>query len=196
MRSDSPGGSAYSSNPDGWLDEHGDYLFRYAVLRVRSAEVAEDLLQETLLAAFKARATFDGRATERTWLTGILKHKMHDYFRKLGRETSFTDLDFMSGELSRQFRNGFWDHDLGPKDWTPPADRTLENNEFWTVLDACLSKLPDKIGTIFQLREMDGLPGREICEMLQVSESNLWVMLHRARMALRQCLEMNWFHGA
>jgi RNA polymerase sigma-70 factor, ECF subfamily len=84
------------TNPDRWVDEHGDCLFRYALVRVRHREVAEDLVQETLLSAMRSRERFAGKSSERSWLTGILKHKISDHFRKLGRETSFTELEALS----------------------------------------------------------------------------------------------------
>jgi RNA polymerase sigma factor (sigma-70 family) len=160
-----------------WVDDHGECLYRFALMRVRKAEVAEDLVQETFLAAVRGYERFGGRSSERSWLVGILKNKIVDYFRRLGRETSFTDMEFLSDEFSEKFVPiGFWNHDLGPHEWKPEPDEIMHRAEFWRVM-----------------REMDGVPSKEICSILSISDSNLWVMLHRARMALRECLEMNWF---
>jgi RNA polymerase sigma-70 factor (TIGR02943 family) len=125
---------------------------------------------------------------------GILKNIIVDHFRKLGREISFTDMDFLSDEFSEKFVSvGFWNHDLGPHEWKPEPDEVMNRAEFWQVMRECLSKLPEKIRAVFTMREMDGVPRKEVCAVLSISDSYLWVMLHRARMALRECLEMNWF---
>lgn len=188
-----PGGS----DPEDWLSAHGDALFRFAMLRVRTREIAEDLVQDALLAAVKARKTFAGRSSVRSWLIGILKNKITDHYRKRSRESTFTDLDFLQDEFAEKFdADGFWDHDLGPKEWKPPSDEVLHREEFWNVLRDCLEKLPPRIGAVFRMRVMDESESREVCSALQVSESNLWVMLHRARMALRECFERNWFGRA
>jgi len=180
-------------DPTHWVDEHGDCLFRYALVRVRTPEVAEDLVQDTLLAAVRSQDRFGGRSSERSWLVGILKNKIVDYYRKLGRETTFTDMEFLKDELSHKFEDGFWNHALGPKDWKPESDEVAHKDEFWQTMRDCLAKLPDRVSAAFMLREMDDISGKEICALLNITESNLWVMLHRARMGLRECLELNWF---
>lgn len=182
-----------AARPESWIDEHGDCLYRYALARVRRAEVAEDLVQETLLAAVRAPEGFAGRASERSWLVGILKNKVCDYFRKLGREMSFTDLAFFSDECANKFEDDLWIHERGPVEWKPEASEALERAEFWSALHSCLGKLPERIAAVFTMREMDDTPAREVCAALGITDANLWVMLHRARMALRQCLEMNYF---
>jgi RNA polymerase sigma-70 factor (TIGR02943 family) len=201
LPSDEAGGAA---NPAGnpplkeaaavWVEEHGDCLYRYALTRVRKPEVAEDLVQETFLAAVRAYDKFGGRSSVRSWLCGILKHKIIDHYRKAGRETSFTDLEFLSDELSEKFvPQGFWRHEIGPADWHSDASEVMEQSEFWQTMQRCLAKLPARIANVFSMREMEDIPSKEICALLSISESNLWVMLHRARMALRECLELNWF---
>ena len=181
-------------DPERWVEEHGDCLYRYALIRVRRPEVAEDLVQETLCAAVKNYGSFGGKSSERTWLCGILKNKICDHFRKLGRETCFTDMEFLEDELSHKFvPQGFWNHDLGPLEWKPEADVVMHRSEFWDTFRNCLAKLPQRVADVFMLREMDEMETAQICDTLKVSPNNLWVMLHRARMALRECLEVNWF---
>lgn len=185
------------SDPERWVDEHGDYLFKFAMMRLRDTARAEDAVQETFLAALKGGKTFAGRSAEKSWLVGILKNKIYDYFRKAGRETSFTDLGFYSDEESDRFvgdgmGQGGWIHELGPQDW-PNAGQSLDNELFWKTYRDCAGKLPKNVAAVFNLREVDGLDSKEVCELLNISENNLWVMLHRARMALRRCLETNWF---
>lgn len=182
------------ANPDRWIDEHGDCLYRYALMRVKKPELAEDLVQETLLVAVRTCDKFGGRSSERSWLTGILKNKICDHFRKLGRETNFTDLEFFSDEHAEKFDGeNYWIHECGPTEWNPSGEEALNRAEFWNALRGCLAKLPQRISVAFMMREMDDVPSKEVSAALNISDSNLWVMLHRARMALRQCLEMNYF---
>jgi RNA polymerase sigma-70 factor (ECF subfamily) len=162
-------------------------------MRVGKPEVAEDLVQETLLAAVRTYANFRGTSSERSWLYGILKNKIFDYFRKLAQEISFTDLEFLEDEMSHKFINQVWHHELGPAHWKPDPRAALDCKEFWETFRSCLDKLPRRIADVFVLREMDRTDTAQICEALRISQNNLWVMLHRARMALRECLELNWF---
>jgi RNA polymerase sigma-70 factor (TIGR02943 family) len=185
-----------ASGPERWVDEHGDVLYRYALVRVRKPEVAQDLVQETFFSAMRGYAKFAGQSSVRSWLCGILKHKICDHFRKLGRETSFTDLEFLEDECADRFvAEGFWVHMTGPKEWKPEPDEVMHRDEFWQTMRACLGKLPERVATVFMLREMEEVESKEICRMLSISDSNLWVMLHRARMALRECLATNWFEN-
>jgi RNA polymerase sigma-70 factor (ECF subfamily) len=195
-----PGGDAARNSgnldPERWVDEHGDYLFHYALSRVRDSVRAEDLVQEALLAALRGADRYQGRSCERTWLGGILRNKLLDHFRKAGRETNFTDLGFYAGEEDRAFENpefpDHWNAASAPGEWEE-AGAALDREEFWRVFHACSGKLPDRVARVFLLREVDDLPSEEICAALNISPNNLWVMLHRARMALRRCLETNWF---
>jgi RNA polymerase sigma-70 factor (ECF subfamily) len=186
------------SDPEQWVEQHGDYLFRYALARLRDPSRAEDMVQETFLAALKGGKSFAGRSQEKSWLVGILKNKIFDHYRKASRETSFTDLEFYSDEEGDRFipdglfKDG-WVHELGPMEWSMEPGSTLDSQEFWKTYHDCNSKLPKNVATVFNLREVDGVASKEICSMLNISEGNLWVMLHRARMALRRCLETNWF---
>lgn len=191
-----PSTTKSDNNPERWVDEHGDVLYRYALARVRKPEVAQDLVQETLLAAIRSHERFAGQSSVRSWLCGILKHKLCDYFRKRGRETSFTDLEFLEDECADRFvPEGFWVHMNGPREWRPEPDAVMHRDDFWQTMRNCLGKLPERIATVFMMREMDEVESKEICATLSISESNLWVMLHRARMALRECLAVNWFEN-
>jgi RNA polymerase sigma-70 factor (TIGR02943 family) len=185
------------TDPERWVEEHGDYLFRFALSRLRDPARAEDMVQETFLAALKGGKDFQGRSSEKSWLIGILKNKIYDSYRKASRETPFTDLGFYSEEEGERFvpdglfKDG-WIHELGPQEWSDPGV-SLDNEAFWQTYRDCSDKLPKNVGAVFNLRELDGVESKEICAMLNITENNLWVMLHRARMALRRCLELNWF---
>ena len=180
-------------DPVKWLDEHGDALYAFALMRVREPSQAEDLVQETLLAALESAGNFKGKSTERTWLTGILKHKILDYLRRSKRERPLTDEDEASMENMHMFdETGHWT--VKPVDWSNP-DRALENEQFWNSMKNCVEKLPEKLRTLYILREFDDIKADALLETLNISSmNNLWVMLSRARMQLRQCLEMNWFN--
>lgn len=188
----------WNIDPGAWVDEHGDYLFRYAMMRVRDEGTAEDLVQDTLLAAIQSLSSYGGKSTERTWLTGILKHKIIDHFRKYSREvpldpadTDLSEFDLLF-ERQDEFKN-HWHDTLSPRIWNRSPEAALQENEFFGVLQTCISKLPERVAGVFTLREMNGLEAPEICEILSLSASNFWVMMHRARMSLRRCIEINWF---
>jgi RNA polymerase sigma-70 factor (ECF subfamily) len=185
------------SDPERWVEAYGDYLFKFALIRLRDATKAEDAVQETFLAALKGGKTFAGRSAEKSWLAGILKNKIYDYYRKASRETSFTDLEFFSQDEGESFVNdgairGAWNGDAAPHEWAHPG-QSLDDERFWKTYRDCCDKLPKNVAAVFNLREVDGVASKEICALLKISDSNLWVMLHRARMSLRRCLETNWF---
>jgi RNA polymerase sigma-70 factor (ECF subfamily) len=188
-------------DPEPWLDRHGDYLYGYAMVRVRDAAVAEDLVQETLLAALQGYERFGGRSSERTWLVGILKHKVIDHFRRTSRESTVSAVDEEAFEHREMFRDeggwvGHWKASEAPIEWTNTPATELERAEFWSVLETCLTPLPQRIASAFTLREVDGMSTDEICDVLGVTTNNLWVMLHRARAHLRACIERKWFRRA
>jgi RNA polymerase sigma-70 factor, ECF subfamily len=184
-------------DPERWVAEYGDALFGFAALRVRDRAIAQDLVQETFLAAIKASQGFAGRSTERSWLFGILRNKLADHYRQVSQEIAIADLEAPFPEEQGAFcdsglgKDG-WAGRMAPKAWETP-DQTLVNKEFQEVLKRCLSQLPEKVAHVFLLREIEVVPTEEICKDLGVSPNNLWVMLHRARMGLRRCLELHWF---
>lgn len=178
-----------------WLDEYGGYLFRYAKSRVRSDAAAEDLVQETFLTGLKSTGSFRGNSSEKSWLTGILKNKILEYFRKQSRESPIppaeTENDVHSGWFDGE---GHWNREItvAGMEWEPDPSVVLDRKEFWGVLQQCLSHLPERTASAFIQREMDFLTSSEVIENLNISEANLWVLLHRARNQLRLCLQWNW----
>ncbi len=180
------------SNPETWVDAYGDSLFQFAIFRVHEQALAEDLVQDTLLAGLKARQTFQGRSSEKTWLIGILKNKILDYFRKKYREQPTESIEVTADRVADQFNEkGTWK--VGPAEWTVNPDSQYEQQEFMEVMRQCLSALPSRLAKLFVLREMEGLSTEKICKALDITATNSWVMLHRARAGLRSCLENNWF---
>ena len=198
MKQDQGGKSRQLHSPDEWLAQHGDYLFRYAMLRLRDEHLAEDAVQETLLAALQGRQNFSGDAAARTWLVGILKHKIVDLIRKKVREPTLVNVDepmeFGEDEATEAMFDdtGHW---VTPsQDWGDP-DKVLEQKRFWKILHECLKRLPPQLAMLYSLREISGMETEEICKDLNISPTNSWVMLHRARLGLKQCFEMQWQGG-
>jgi RNA polymerase sigma-70 factor, ECF subfamily len=170
------------------------YLLRYATLQLRSPEAAEDAVQEALLAALSGEAGFAGRSNLRTWLTGILKHKIVDAVRRQARETPLAGEDPETGleDLDAFFAKDGRHWQDRPQPWDNP-DGALEQKQFLAALEQCLQGLPARTARVFMMREHLGMDTREICQELKLTPTHCWVMLYRARMALRQCLELNWF---
>ena len=181
-------------DPRVWLERYGDYLYRFAVARVRRSDVAEDLVQETLLAAWRGRDGFDGTASERTWLTAILKRKVIDWLRRQVRErlTIEPGADPDRFEVELFTRRGEWKQ--APGLWgRGQHTEALDREEFWAVFYACLRKLPVRLHDVFTLRYLDETASEVLCQDLGLTESNLWVVLHRARLRMWGCLSRNWF---
>ena len=179
-------------DPESWVDEHGDALFRYALFRIQDGQVAEDLVQETFLAALRAKDSFAGRSSVRTWLFGILKHKIIDHIRKVSRERPAEDIEKIASFTGETFdERGGWNS--RPAEWSTDPSLLFQQREFWDILQHCLSQLPQRLQQAFTLRELDGFSAEEVRKILKVSATNGGVMLHRARLRLRGCLETNWF---
>lgn len=179
------------SSPKEWLTKHGGAMYRYAYSRLRDTTLAEDLVQEALAAALQARRNFSGRATERTWLIGILKHKLVDRLRQRAREQPFGDSDDITEEIDGLFdTQGRWK--TLPSDWGSPTD-SLEQKQFWKVFADCFAALSLRHAQVFAMCEFDGLDSSEVCKVFGITATNVWVILHRARLRLRQCLEVHWF---
>ncbi|MDH3197318.1 MAG: sigma-70 family RNA polymerase sigma factor [Candidatus Krumholzibacteria bacterium] len=179
-------------DPATWVDDHGDALFRYAILRVKDETTAEDLVQETFLSALKAIDGFQGGSALRTWLVGILKHKIIDHYRKSRPEVLASDLGPNEDE-SHEHRLERAAEAPALQEWAGSPSSLLENQRFWEVFSGCLDELPEAHRRAFSLREIDGYKGDEICKILDITSTNLWVILHRARNKLRACLQDNWF---
>jgi RNA polymerase sigma-70 factor (ECF subfamily) len=176
------------------LAGHQNYLMRFARLQLRNETWAEDAVSETMLAALSKPQSFDNRSQLKTWLVGILKHKILDTFRHHKREicdmdnTPDDDADPMD-DISFQADGHFAQV---PADWGNP-EQQLSSRQFLEVLDACVTKLPAVQGRLFLMREWLELSSEDICKELALTPTNLYVQLHRARLRLRECLELNWF---
>ncbi len=182
-------------DPQQWLVKHGDYLYHFAIRQIRQTEVAEDLVQETLLAAWRGRAKYAGYAQERSWLTGILKRKMIDWLRATVRERAHrvSLVSETDAWAERRFDSaGRWAKTVEP--WmSEPPESELQRQEFWQVFQTCSDKLPTRLRQVVALWYLEDRPHQEVCEMLGVTPANVWVSLHRARLRLWNCLSVNWF---
>ena len=183
-------------NPESWVDQYGDFLYHFTLSRIKDPSIAEDLVQETFLAALKARKNFQGRSTARTWLIAILKHKIVDHIRKQVREHTSDKVESMldtaaNDPVDSSF-NDEGDWRIRPSKWAIDPMKLYEQKEFMDILYQCLGELPQRQAEAFMMREIDGLSTKEICKVLNISATNSWVMLYRARMWLRRCLENSW----
>jgi RNA polymerase sigma-70 factor (ECF subfamily) len=178
------------------IESHRPYLLRYALAQLRDGQLAEEAVQEALVAALESIAGFNGRSTLRTWLTSILRFKVIDLQRRAIAERSHVVLDeeTESGDeawLDDLFDGtGHWRE--APQAWSNP-EAALEQRRFWEAFERCLDRLPNTAGRVFFQREVLGEETETICKAEGITASNCWVILHRARIALRACLEKNWF---
>lgn len=182
-------------NSHDWLAAHGDYLYRYALARLRDEHLAEDAVQETLLAALQGSG-FAGQSSPRTWLTGILKHKIIDQFRRQQREVPLVAVEDVADDgpgMDEFFKDdGHWAEP--PQALSDPGN-LVQQDQFLRILQSCLDRLPEKLARLFVMREVGEWENEEICKELEISPTNAWVMLYRARMGLRKCIEMNWLEA-
>jgi len=182
--------------PDGdeaesWVDRYGEILYRFALVRVKEPVIAEDLVQETFLAALRGRDSFQGRSSLKSWLVAILKHKIVDHIRKSVKEKVLENFDFQADQGEANFDDrGKWK--FRPQNWAVNPAKLYQQKEFMDILYRCLAQLRGRQAEVFMLREIDGLSTKEICKELNITATNSWVMLYRARMGLRRCLEENW----
>lgn len=182
-----------STDPTIWLDKYGDLLYRMAYIRLRDRVASEDVVQETLLAALRGAPSFRGDSSERTWLVGILKHKIYDYIRHTFRDKPHPDDQVLSASDDRGFRSdGEWSKPNLPSDWGFEPHALLERAEFWAAFEHCLSLLPRRMASMFALYVIDEIPSEDLCNDFNVTPTNFRVLLYRSRKQLRECLEENW----
>lgn len=188
--------TSHASPDPSEIERHRSYLLRYASLQLRDAGAAEDAVQDTLIAGLEGLERYSGKSSVKTWLTGILKHKIIDHIRRQAREQPLIAGDADSDRSEAEtvdalfLEDGHWRQP--PSHWGDP-DKALENKAFMAVFEQCAKNLPAKTARAFMMRELMELSTDDICKELDVSTTNCWVILHRARLNLRECLEMRWF---
>ncbi|KGL62402.1 RNA polymerase sigma-70 factor [Polaribacter sp. Hel1_85] len=179
-------------NTDKWIDNYADYMYNYAVVRVNNSDLAKDLVQDTFFAGLKSAKNFQGKSTERTWLISILKRKIIDHYRKINSKKGQAEVRmnfYDDGE-----NEGNWLEERVPQSWDNQSEKTIENQELKSQLESCIDALPEKYGLVFRMKTIQEFETEEICKELNITASNLWVIIHRARTQLRKCMEDNWFN--
>ena len=186
-------GKTLHSDPVGWVEKYADYLYRFALTRLRDEEVARDLVQDTFLAALQQLSKFEGKSDERTWLTAIMKNKVVDFFRKQGSkglkrnvEAENEQKDFFDAD------NGHWNPQYYPRSFSLDDDNPMLAKELGQILQSCLRKLPELWFAVFSMKHMDDLKSENICAELKLTDSNFWVIMHRTKLNLRACLQKHW----
>lgn len=177
-------------NPNNWVKLYSDYLYNYTITRVSNHEISQDLISETFMAGLKSMKNFKGEASERTWLISILKRKIIDHYRKINSNKGKAEVRM---NFTSEDSEGNWleERVLDPFDGN--AESTMENTELGRAIQNCLSKLPAKQANIFEMKTILNYETETICNELNITASNLWVIIHRARTAMANCLEKNWF---
>ena len=184
-------------NPTNWIHSYADELYSYAMHKTGNTELAEDLVQETFLAGLKSQHTFRGNCSERTWLYAILKYKIADHYRKASTKPEISHSN-MRGEEDVETdhyftEDGGWKKTARPKDWAVDYSRTLENKELAAALNACIEKLSEGQKQLVILKLIEEVDVQKICKELKLTATNYWVIIHRAKLQLRACLENTWF---
>ena len=177
-------------NPNQWIDQYADYLFNYTITRVSDREIAQDLVQETFFAGLKSKDNFKGDASERTWLISILKRKIIDHYRKINSNKGKAEVRINYNDHETE---GDWLEERVADAYSDSAAGTIENQELGLAIHNCLEKLPQKQAEIFKLKTIQNFETEVICNEYDITPSNLWVIIHRARTALADCLDNTWF---
>lgn len=177
-------------HPDKWIDLYADYLFNYTVTRVSDREIAQDLVQDTFLAGLKSMKNFKGEASERTWLISILKRKIIDHYRKINSNKGKAEVRIQYNDAESE---GDWLEERVADPFDKTAEDSMQNSELGDAIHNCLNKLPKKQANVFKMKTVLNYETEVICNELNITASNLWVIIHRARTAMADCLKENWF---
>lgn len=181
----------HTINPNNWIKNYSDYLFNYTITRVNDREIAQDLVQETFLAGLKSKDNFKGQASERTWLVAILKRKIIDHYRKINSNKGKAEVRMTYNSDSET--EGDWLEERVGDVHEKNAEDSIENEELGIAIHNCLDKLPEKQAKIFKMKTLLNYETEAICNEMDITASNLWVIIHRARTAMANCMEDNWF---
>ncbi len=178
-------------HPEKWVDKYADYLYNYTIVRVNDPIVAQDLVSETFLAALRSEKSFRGKASERTWLTSILKRKIIDFYRHKNSSKGQAEVRM---EYHPSEEEGDWLEQTVADPTDTSAVKAMENEELRHAIWECLDQLNPKQAEIFKLKTIDGVDTETICKEYNITASNLWVIIHRTRKSLMECLEKTWFN--
>lgn len=182
--------SKHTLDPNKWIDLYSDYLFNYTISRVNDREIAKDLIQDTFIAGLKSMKNFKGDASERTWLISILKRKIIDHYRKSNSKKGQAEVRV---NYSSDENEGDWLEERVADPFDKTAEDELENSELGDAIYSCLDKLPEKQAQVFKMKTILNYETEAICNELNITASNLWVIIHRARVAMAECIQKHWF---
>lgn len=180
----------HTLNPEQWNLSYREYLLRFALQRISDYGSAEDLVQDTFLSGWNARRQFRGDCSEKTWLTGILRNKIIDHYRRNSRRPSVIASD-LDGPADESGSVSWMDRQLDLRPVNRPESET-DKREFLDELDRAVNSLPEKMGLAYRMREIEGQSTEEITRKLGITKANLWVLIHRAKQALGEQLDANW----
>ena len=177
--------------PDNWVDLYADYLYNYALSRVSDMNIAKDLVQDTFIAGLNSAKNFKGDASERTWLVAILKRKVIDHYRKTNSKKGQAEvrMNYLTDDES----SGDWLEERVADPFEKSGEDNLETAELGLAIQDCIGKLPKKQAQVFRMKTIEGMDTEDICNELNINPSNLWVIIHRARTALMNCMNETWF---
>lgn len=182
-----------NTKPAEWVEQYADPLFRFAISRVGDSELAKDLVQDTFLSALKNADAFKGESSEKNWLFKILKNKIIDFYKSKARNL-VSSLNEHLAQANDYFDEDWnWQLSLRPQQWAVDYSQNIETKEFYVILENCKKKLNEIQNIVFTMKYLDDANSEEICKELDISSSNYWVLIHRAKLQIRQCLEKNWF---
>lgn len=171
------------------VEQYTEDLYSWAFYKVSDAEIAKDLVQDTFLAAAEKINSFKGKSSPKTWLFAILKNKITDYYRKKLKQSANINQEHLSKFFNE---DGEWKKEKMPKDWQEKEGHLLDDINFQRILEECLHALPEHWSTAVKLKYLLSKKGEEICQELEISHSNYWQIIHRAKLQLRECIETNW----
>ncbi len=176
--------------PENWVSAYADYLYSFALKRLNDPELCKDLIQDSFIAAIRSRESFKGQSSERTWLTSILRNKIIDLYRR-EKLKNHTAVDVYDKTFDHMFEDtGHWKPEFSPRVWQ--AEASLESKEFSAMFLSCMSKLPSLWSVVFTMKHIDDERSDRVCKELNLSSSNYWTIMHRAKALLRACIEKNW----
>lgn len=178
--------------PDKWVETYGDVLYAFAKSRVTSDAIAEDIVQDTFLSAWKGRHGYRGDASEKSWLFTICRNKITDHYRKASKNLEEHGISDYGMDYFNEA--GHWTKEAMGVNWSADADSRVETKEFYKVLDDCKNNLKELQQAVFVYKYLDDMDADEICKELNITPSNYWVLMHRAKLQLRDCLGKNWFN--
>ena len=187
-------------DPENWVAKYGDYLYAIALMKVNDKEIAKDLVSDTFLSALQALSGFRGDSNEKTWLATILKNRIIDYYRS--KKPQFTELSAYLSQTDQAFYAHFfettatsehhWKKQVSPSDDSLFTENVIQHAEFESILQLCLEKVPNKMKLVFIARFIDDEHSEDICKEFDVSPSNYWILIHRAKLVMRDCLDKKW----